>query len=313
MSTSLEQQVNSDILFHLHRLHVDDGVEMAYVDTDPQQTHEKTVVFLHGNPTSSYLWRNIIPHVQPHARCIAPDLIGMGASSKPPYFDGRFHSHARYLETFLSHVNNNRAGGIDLVLHDWGSALGLDWARRHEEEVAGLVLMEFIHPWPTWEDFAASGPARELFQLFRTPGGEGRKLLIEENAFIESVLPGGVIRPLTEAEMQHYRAPFLHPKHREPLYRFPNELPIAGQPEDVDAAVEAYHEWLLNSELRKLFFWASPGALIRQEDAAFYETKLKRCRSVFVGEGSHYLQEDHPDLIGREIGSWLTLNVGIST
>jgi haloalkane dehalogenase len=183
------------------------------------------VLFQHGNPTSSYLWRNVIPHVAPHARCIAPDLIGMGASDKPN-IAYRVEDQARYFEAFVEVLNLK---DIVLVLHDWGSALGLDWARRHEDRVRGLALMEFIYPIPTWLDIGPKGA--EVFRGFRSD--QGRKLLIEENRFIEQNLPGGVVRKLTDEEMTAYRKPFLDPASREPVYRFPNELPIAGAPADV--------------------------------------------------------------------------------
>lgn len=278
------------------------NVDIAYIDTNPNH-HKTTFIFLHGNPTSSYLWRNIIPHVEPHARCIAPDLIGMGKSSKPANFDGRFQTHASYLEAFLSKLTSNDNREVYLVLHDWGSALGLDWARQHQDRVAGLVLMEFLRPWPTWDDVGGSEEVRELFKRFRDPV-EGRKLLIDDNVFIEQVLPGSICRKLSEAEMDAYRAPFADPRDREPLYRFPNELPIAGQPEDVYAAAEAYHEWLLKSDVEKLFLWASPGAVVSEAGAQFYSRNLRNCHSVHVGAGLHYIQEDHPHLIGDEIAKW---------
>ncbi|KAK3629128.1 hypothetical protein LTR56_018249 [Elasticomyces elasticus] len=300
--SALSEHISADFPFSMLSLCVGDA-DMAYIDTNPTQKHQSTVVFLHGNPTSSYLWRNIIPHVQDHARCIAPDLIGMGASSKPDHFDSSFQSHARYLESFLSQVKSEETR-IILVLHDWGSALGLDWARQHSDEIAGLVLMEFIHPWPSWDDIGTSDAARQLFQAFRDPM-QGPRMLVDENMFIEKVLPGSIVRRLTDAEMGHYRAPFLRREDREPLYRFPNSLPIAGEPHGVHLAVEAYHEWLLASRVEKLFFWGSPGALILEKDAKFYRENLLNCRSVDVGHGLHYIQEDHPHLIGRAIGEWL--------
>lgn len=204
------------------------GSRMAYIESGTGPT----VLFQHGNPTSSYLWRHVIPYVAPQARCIAPDLIGMGASDKPD-IDYLFEDQARYFDAFLEalHVQD-----VVLVLHDWGSALGLDWARRHPERVRGLVLMEFIYPIPTWLDIAPQ--AAELFRAFRSDAG--RKLLIDDNAFIENVLPAGVVRQLSEEEKNAYRQPFLDSAAREPVYRFPNQLPIAGSPADVWAAAQAY-------------------------------------------------------------------------
>ena len=269
------------------------GSQMSYVEAGEGQV----VLFQHGNPTSSYLWRNVIPHVAPHARCIAADLIGMGHSDKPD-IAYRVEDHARYFEAFVEKLN---LGDVVLVLHDWGSALGLDWARRHESRVRGLALMEFIWPIPTWLDVDPKGA--EAFRGFRSD--QGRKLLIDENRFIEQVLPGGVMRKLTEEEMAAYREPFLDPASREPVYRFPNELPIAGAPVDVWAMAEAYHAWLLDTEIPKLFFWAEPGSIISTGRADWLRARLKACRSVPLGPGYHFVQEDHADIIGRQISDWL--------
>lgn len=270
------------------------GSRMAYVEVG----EGPAVLFQHGNPTSSYLWRNVIPHVAGQARCIAPDLIGMGASDKPdiPY---RVEDQARYFDAFMEALDLR---DVVLVLHDWGSALGLDWARRHSDRVRGLVLMEFIWPIPTWLDADPRG--RDAFRAFRSDAG--RQLLIDENLFIERVLPAGVVRPLTEEEMDAYRKPFLDPSSREPLYRFPNDLPIAGSPADIWAMAQAYQAWLFETDIPKLFFWADPGAIISVERAAFLSRTLKQCQSVPLGPGRHYVQEDHADLIGREIARWLT-------
>ncbi|WP_428390474.1 haloalkane dehalogenase [Lichenicoccus sp.] len=270
------------------------GSRMAYVDSG----EGPPVLFLHGNPTSSYLWRNIIPHVAPHARCIAPDLIGMGRSDKPS-IAYRVEDHARYLQAFIETL------GLEtfvLVLHDWGSALGLDWARRHPTRVRGLALMEFITPVPTWLDMGERG--RAPFRAFRDPE-QGRRLLVEENAFVEQLLPASIVRTLSSEEMDAYRRPFLAPSDREPIYRFPNELPIAGTPADVWAMVQAYHNWLLETDTPKLLFWAEPGALVSPERAAWYARHLKACRTVRLGAAMHYVQEDHPDLIGHELAGWL--------
>jgi haloalkane dehalogenase len=270
--------------------------KMAYVDTG--EASGKTVVFLHGNPTSSYLWRNIIPHVASKARCIAPDLIGMGRSGKPS-IEYCLADHARYLGAFLEAIVPD--GPIILVIHDWGSALGLDWARHHYDRVSGIVLMEFITHL-RWDDFPEQ--PRAAFKAFRSPE-TGRKLLIEDNAFIESILPTGIVRKLNDVEMDRYREPFKTPASREPVYRWPNEIPIEGSPADVVEVAEKYHEWLLNTDTPILLFWATPGALIPEKAAAWYASTLKNVRSVGVGPGVHYIQEDNPHLIGREIAEWL--------
>jgi haloalkane dehalogenase len=269
------------------------GSQMAYVEAG----EGPVVLFQHGNPESSYIWRNVIPHVAPHARCIAPDLIGMGGSDKPD-IAYRVEDHARYFEAFIDALGLK---DVVLVLHDWGSALGLDWARRHEERVRGLALMEFIWPIPTWLDIAPAGA--EAFRAFRSD--QGRKLLIDENRFIEQVLPAGVMRKLTGEEMQAYREPFLEPSSREPLYRFPNELPIAGVPADTWAMAEAYHAWLFETDTPKLLFWAEPGSIISPTRAAWLRARLRVCKSVRLGPGRHFVQEDHADLIGSQIAEWL--------
>jgi haloalkane dehalogenase len=270
--------------------------KMAYVDTG--LASNETVVFLHGNPTSSYLWRNVIPKISSEARCIAPDLIGMGRSGKPS-IQYRFTDHARYLDAFLEAIVP--VGGVVLVVHDWGSALGLDWARRHQDRVSGIVLMEFITH-IRWDVFPEQ--VRAAFEAFRSPE-TGRKLLIEENAFIESILPGGIVRKLSDAEMDHYREPFISVASREPVYRWPNELPIEGSPADVVEIAEKYHEWLLSTDTPLLLFWASPGGLIPENVAAWYASRLKNVRSVGIGPGIHFIQEDNPHLIGHEIAKWL--------
>ena len=270
------------------------GSRMAYADAG----EGPTVLFLHGNPTWSFIWRNVIPHVAPQARCIAPDLMGMGRSGKPK-IAYRVEDHARYLQAFIETLELD---GIVLVMHDWGSALGLDWARRHPARVRGLALMEFITPIPTWLDMGERGAA--FFKAFRDPE-QGRRLLVVENAFIETLLPASIVRTLSPEEMEAYRRPFFDPADREPVYRFPNELPIAGAPSDVWAMTQAYHEWLLQTDTPKLLFWAEPGALISPERAVWYAQHLKACRTVPLGPGLHYVQEDHADTIGREIASWL--------
>jgi haloalkane dehalogenase len=292
-----QTDISADFNFEFHHVEVLDS-KMAYIDTGKPSAD--TVLFLHGNPTSSYLWRNVIPHVYPNVRCVAPDLIGMGRSQKPSGIEYRFADHARYLDAFIEAVIPT--GSIVLVLHDWGSVLGLYWARRHEHRVSGLALMEFIYPIPSWDEFPETG--RAAFQAFRDPE-TSRKTLMEDNAFIEQFLPLCVARTLTDAEMDHYREPFKSVASREPIWRWPNELPISGSPADVFEIVQASHDWMVGTELPKLFFWATPGGLILEEKAKWYAQALKNVRSVGIGPGVHYLQEDNPHLIGKEIAKWL--------
>nr|WIW78248.1 HaloTag7-SnoopLigase2 [synthetic construct] len=273
------------------------GERMHYVDVGPRDG--TPVLFLHGNPTSSYVWRNIIPHVAPTHRSIAPDLIGMGKSDKPDlgYF---FDDHVRFMDAFIEALGLEE---VVLVIHDWGSALGFHWAKRNPERVKGIAFMEFIRPIPTWDEWPEF--ARETFQAFRTTD-VGRKLIIDQNVFIEGTLPMGVVRPLTEVEMDHYREPFLNPVDREPLWRFPNELPIAGEPANIVALVEEYMDWLHQSPVPKLLFWGTPGVLIPPAEAARLAKSLPNSKAVDIGPGLNLLQEDNPDLIGSEIARWLS-------
>jgi len=257
-------------------------------------------LFLHGNPTSSYVWRNIIPHVAPVARCIAPDLIGFGQSGKPD-IAYRFVDHVRYLDAFIEATGIASAW---LVAQDWGSALAFHLAARRPEFVRGLAFMEFIWPTPTWDEFLQLPAARETFRKFRTPG-EGERMILEGNAFIERVLPGGIIRKLSEQEMAVYRAPFPTPQSRRPIWRLPNELPIAGEPADVHATLERAHAALTSSRYPKLLFAGNPGALVSLAFAESFAARLYDCRLVQLGAGAHFLQEDHPETIGRSIATWI--------
>lgn len=257
-------------------------------------------LFLHGNPTSSYIWRNIIPHVAPFARCIAPDLIGFGESGKPD-IDYRFEDHVRYLDAFIAATG---IGAAYLVAQDWGTALAFHLAARRPEFVRGLAFMEFIRPMPSWEDFHQSPAARETFRKFRTPG-EGERMILDANVFIERILPGSVMRKLSEAEMDNYRAPFRSRESRRPIWRLPNELPISGEPADVYATLEQAHAALAASRYPKLLFVGDPGALLSPAFAERFAAGLHDCRLVHLGAGAHYLQEDHPETIGRQVVSWI--------
>ena len=259
------------------------------------------VLFLHGNPTSSYIWRNIIPLVAPVARCIAPDLIGFGQSGKPD-IEYRFEDQVRYLDAFIA------ASGIRsayLVAQDWGTTFAFHLAARRPDFVRGLAFMEFIRPMPTWDDFHQVPAARETFRKFRTPG-DGEQMILDGNMFVERVLPGSILRKLSEAEMAVYRAPFPTPQSRRPTWRLPNELPIAGEPADVYAAIERAHSALASSRYPKLLFVGNPGALISPAFAESFATTLSDCEVVQLGAGAHYLQEDHPETIGQAVATWIT-------
>jgi haloalkane dehalogenase len=300
MAQDFESNVSSDFPFTLQRVEVL-GSRMTYVDTgSPTKNRKEVALFLHGNPTSSYYWRNVIPHVSPEVRCIAPDLIGFGQSGKPD-IAYRFVDHVKYLEAFISAVLPT--GKIIIVAQDWGTALGFNWAYLNQNRIVGLAFSEFLRPYPTWDDMR--GPARTMFEKIRDPV-EGRALIIEKNIFIEKLFPTGTLRPLTEVELDHYRAPFLEKSARQPMYQFPNEIPIEGHPVDVLEIVEIYSAWLLENDIPKLFFWAKPGRIVTDEKAKWCLEAMKNIKGIFVGEGLHYLEEDHPHKIGGKITDWLS-------
>lgn len=274
------------------------GSSMAYRETAGEDA--PVALFLHGNPTSSHIWRNILPLVSPVARCIAPDLIGFGQSDKPD-IAYRFFDHVRYLDAFIE------ARGIHsayLVAQDWGTALAFHLAARRPDFVRGLAFMEFIRPMPSWQDFHQTDAARQTFRKFRTQG-EGEAMILEANVFVERVLPGGIMRTLSEDEMAPYRAPFPTPESRRPVLSLPRELPIAAEPADVYAALQSAHASLAESSYPKLLFAGEPGALVAPDFAETFAASLKHCALVRLGPGLHYLQEDHPEAIGRSVAGWI--------
>jgi haloalkane dehalogenase len=272
------------------------GSTMAYREAGDLEA--PVALFLHGNPTSSYIWRKILPLVAPVAHCIAPDLIGFGQSGKPD-IEYRFVDHVRYLDAFL-----NQAGitSAFVIAQDWGSALAFHLADRRPDFIRGLAFMEFIRPMPAWKDFHPD--QIETFQKFRTPK-LGEEMILQGNAFVEGVLPAATVRKLTEEEMGVYRAPFSSPQSRRPTWRFPNELPIAGEPADVYSTMEQAHQALAQSTYSKLLFVGNPGAMISPALAKSFAKRLKNCRVVQLSSGLHYLQEDHPDVIGANVKEWL--------
>ncbi|OKO80705.1 haloalkane dehalogenase [Bradyrhizobium sp. NAS80.1] len=283
------------------------GSSMAYRETDAQDA--PVALFLHGNPTSSHIWRNILPLVAPVAHCIAPDLIGFGQSAKPD-IAYRFFDHVRYLDALIDELGISSAY---LVAQDWGTALAFHLAARRPDFVKGLAFMEFIRPMPTWQDFHHTDvpeeqdhaeAARAVFRKFRTPG-EGEAMILEANAFVERVLPGGIARKLRDEEMEPYRAPFPTPESRRPVLALPRELPIAGEPADVYQALQSAHAALAASSYPKLLFTGEPGALVSPEFAEQFAASLKHCALVRLGSGLHFLQEDHPEAIGRSVAGWI--------
>lgn len=272
------------------------GRHMAYAEMgegDP-------IVFLHGNPTSSYLWRNVMPHLADQGRCIAPDLIGMGDSEKlEPSGPERytFREHRRFLDAFLETLGVERK--VTLVIHDWGSALGFDWANRHRGAVEGIAYMEGIVRPLTWDEW--SPDARRIFEGFRSDAGE--EMILKKNLFIEAVLPGSILRKLTEEEMSVYRRPFAEEgEARRPTLSWPRQIPLDGEPADVVEIAGDYANWMSHNELPKLFVNAEPGAILIGAQREFCRS-WKNQIEVTV-KGNHFLQEDSPHEIGEAVANW---------
>jgi len=267
--------------------------EMSYIDSgqgDP-------IVFLHGNPTSSYVWRNIIPYLSAHGRCLAPDLVGMGQSGKSPAQAYRFVDHARYLDAWFEALN--LTSNVTLVIHDWGSALGFYRASRHPGQIKAIAYMEAITMPMRWEDF---GEAGGVFKGLRSPTGD--QMVLDENLFVEAVLPRGVLRKLSDREMTAYRAPFLERQARLPTLVWPRQIPIEGDPADVTAIVESYGKAMSQSTFPKLLIVGEPGAIIKGRALEFCRTWPNQTEVAV--KGLHFLQEDSPHEIGRALQEFVT-------
>jgi haloalkane dehalogenase len=275
------------------------GKKMAYAESG--QPDGEPIVFLHGNPTSSYLWRNVMPHLESQGRCIAPDLIGMGDSEKledsgPDRYT--FVEHRKYLHALLEQLGVT--SNVTLVIHDWGSSLGFDWANQHRDALKGIAYMEaIVCPIAGWDDWPDA--ARKIFQGLRSPAGE--EMVLEKNLFVEAILPGSILRKLDDAEMAAYRRPFQEPgEGRRPTLTWPRQIPIAGEPADVTEIARSYSEWLAGSDVPKLFINAEPGAILTG-------ASRELCRSwpnqqEVTVKGSHFIQEDSPDELGEAIARW---------
>ena len=272
------------------------GHKMAYIEVgtgDP-------IVFLHGNPTSSYLWRNVIPHLEKAGRCIAPDLIGMGDSQKlddPGPDSYRFVEHRRYLDGLFEALGVD--SNVTFIVHDWGSALGFDWANRHRDRINGIVYMEAIVRPVTWAEWPE--PAVSLFRNFRSPAGE--TMVLEKNIFVENVLPASVIRDLSDVEKTEYRRPYLEAgESRRPTLTWPREIPLEGEPADVTEIVQSYADWLSASDVPKLFVNANPGTILIGTQREFCRGWPNQAEVTVAG--THFIQEDSPDEIGAAIADW---------
>ncbi len=276
------------------------GSRMHYIE---QGTGEP-IVFIHGNPTWSYLWRNVMPYLVPYGRCIALDLIGYGRSDKPR-IEYKWTEQARYVEEFFRRMGLN---DVVLVLHDWGVSLGLNYAMRHESRVKAIAFMEGIfRTFPQWDDFSTP-EFRELFKKFREggQGGEGWQLLVEQNFFIEHLLSAGVGRRLSSDEMAYYREPFTSTSSRIPIWSLARSVPVAAKPKEVWDAINRITESLKQSRLPKLLLYATPGGIVTDDSVDWCRQNFKNLKTVHVGPGLHYIQETTPHQIGREIADWYT-------
>ena len=272
------------------------GKQIAYVEMgegDP-------IIFQHGNPTSSYLWRNILPQLKSLGRCIAMDLIGMGDSEK---LDDKgnmtysYDTHKKYFDGFLDAIGVE--SNVTLVIHDWGSALGFDWANDYPQKVKAICYMEGIVQSMEWEDW--NEDAKGIFKGFRSPAGE--EMILEKNLFIEAVLPGSILRKLSDAEMNEYRRPFNDKKSRRPTLDWPRQIPLENNPPEICRIVDSYSQWMAENNIPKLFINAEPGAILIGKQREFCRT-WKNQKEVTV-KGSHFIQEDSPNQIGNAIFDWL--------
>ncbi len=272
------------------------GSKLHYIE----QGSGDPILFLHGNPESSYIWRNIIPHLSPLGRCVAPDLIGFGKSDKPD-IEYRVFDHIKYVEELIRALELKN---ITFVIHDWGSAIGFHYAMNNPDNVKGLAMMEaHLRPIPTWRDFADDEQIIEGFKAFRTPD-VGWDLIVKKNIFLEQILPACVKRKLSDKEVEAYQAPFQDPASRRPLWRFPNDIPVEGEPADTAALFGAYSEKLKKSPIPKLLIYFDGGVIIKEGELAWARENLPNLKTVKVGDSIHFVQEDDPHGIGHAIAEW---------
>ncbi|KAJ4246276.1 hypothetical protein NW762_013627 [Fusarium torreyae] len=300
MASQPEKDVSAEFPFTLESVSIA-GSDIRYIDTvTSQSSSAPTLLFLHGNTSSSYVWRNIIPSVS-QFRCVAPDLIGMGASAKPVHLSYSFTDHYTFVSAFIKAIIPD--GPIVIIAHDWGTALGLHWAYQHQDRVAGLALMEFVRPFPEWKDFG-DDETRKNWQLFRDPV-QGRKLIVDQNIILDKMLVHGARRGLSKAELEYYREPFLKASTREPIWKWTTQIPIAGEPTDVYDIATRYEAWLIRSDVPKLLFYYEDAPLVNGDKMRWYLGQMSNVVSVDVGEAGHFLQEDHPRRVSQEIRAWL--------
>ena len=287
-----KKEISSDFPFQSKYLDVL-GSKMHYIDEgkgDP-------ILFLHGNPTSSYLWRNIILYLTKHGRCIAPDLIGMGKSDKPN-IKYNFDDHYKYLLEFIEKLDLKN---ITLVIHDWGSGLGFHYANKHQDNIKAISFMEAMVKPMSWNSMPSD--MRLPFKLMRTPF-IGWLMVSVANMFVKKLVPDTIVRKLSKEEFNNYLKPYPTIKSRKPVRVWPREVPLDGKPKNTHNIIKSYGEWLQKSDIPKLFFYASPGAILREKDAEWVKNNFNNLKSVDIGEGIHFIQEDNPHLIGSELAKW---------
>ena len=269
-------------------------VRMQYVDVG----HGPAILFLHGNPTSSYLWRNIIPPLEQKGRCIAPDLVGMGASGKPA-LSFRFEDHYHFLNRFIERLGLQN---IHLVMHDWGSALGFFYAMNHPQQIRSMAWMEgLVKPW-RWRNL--KWKYRLGFGLLRMPI-TGEVMIYGLNAFLNLIMPRLILRKLSREEWHHYKQPFRKMISRKPMLMWPREIPINGRPARTHHILSAYSSWLQQTSIPKLMIYATPGAIINQQTLNWCTYHIKNLDTAYIGEGLHFLQEDHPRAIAQKLEDWI--------
>jgi haloalkane dehalogenase len=292
--TMITSEINPEFPFESKYVEIL-GSQMHYID----EGEGDPVLFLHGNPTSSYLWRNVIPYVSDDTRAIAVDLIGMGKSDKPD-IDYSFNDHTRYLNAFIEELELK---DVTLVIHDWGSGLGFNYAANNEDNIKGIAFMEaLLMPMPGY-DAMPSPEMVEMFTNFRTPG-VGEEMIMNQNFFVEQLLPSMILRELSEEEFNHYSEPYPTPESRKPVWKWPNEIPIGGEPKNMHDIVSSYNQWLQTTEIPMLMIYATPGILGNEMAVQWAKDNIMNLETVNVGPGLHFIQEDNPDAIGEAISDW---------
>ena len=270
------------------------GSKIHYIE----EGEGEPILFLHGNPTSSYLWRNIIPYMTAHGRCIAPDLIGMGKSDKPD-IDYGFQDTFEYLDAFIKKLDLKN---VTLILHDWGSGLGFHYANLNRDNIKAIAFMEAMYDAPTTFDMPAS--VRTALKIMRTPG-LGWLMVQVANIFITKMLPDMILRKLTKEELEYYAAPYPTIKSRKPLLAWPKAVPFnGGNPKAVAEAVSSWNRWLMDSDIPKLCFYVTPGVAIKEKDIKIIKDGMKNLEMIDLGEGLHFIQEDYPHEIGAGVAEW---------